>query len=69
MCICDIHVPCTCTCILLYHNYSLFSPSVCYTFAENKPLKVLIEFSLEKPQGGVQFVLPPDGATAEAMVS
>ena len=40
-----------------------------YIFAENKPLKVLIEFSLEKPQGGVQFVLPPDGATAEAMVS
>ena len=37
-------------------------------FAENKPLKVLIEFSLEKPQGGVQFVLPPDGTTPEAMV-
>ena len=29
----------------------------------------MIEFSLEKPQGGVQFVLPPDGATGEAMVS
>lgn len=38
-------------------------------YTENKPLKIVIEFSLEKPQGGVQFVLPPDGATAEAMVS
>lgn len=38
-------------------------------YTENKPLKIVIEFSLEKPQGGVQFVLPSDGATGEAMVS
>ena len=35
---------------------------------ENKPLKVLIEFSLENPKGGVQFVLPPEGTSQDAMV-
>ena len=32
-------------------------------------MKILIEFSLENPQGGVQFVLPPEGATQDGMVS
>ena len=30
---------------------------------EGKPLKVLIEFSLEQPKGGVQFVIPPSAST------
>ena len=35
---------------------------------EGKPLRVMIEFSLEQPRGGVQFVIPP-GSSPEAMVS
>ena len=31
--------------------------------SEEKPLKFLIEFSLEQPKGGVQFVFPPDNST------
>ena len=34
---------------------------------EGKPLRVMIEFSLEQPRGGVQFVIPP-GSSPEAMV-
>ena len=26
---------------------------------ENKPVKVMVEFSLEQPKGGVHFVIPP----------
>ena len=35
---------------------------------EGKPLRIMIEFSLEQPRGGVQFVIPP-GSSPEAMVS
>ena len=51
---------CVCVCVDL---------SAYVISAENKPLKVLIEFSLENPLGGVQFVFPPEGTGQDAMVS
>ena len=33
---------------------------------ENKPLKVMVEFSLEQPKGGVHFVTPPCTTTADS---
>ena len=57
---CDHALDCFRLCVLLM--------DFVFNIAENKPIKVLIEFSLEKPQGGVQFVLPPDGCSPEAMV-
>ena len=29
-----------------------------WTFAEMKPMRVCIEFSLEEPNGGIKFVVP-----------
>ena len=34
---------------------------------ENKPVKVMVEFSLEQPKGGVHFVIPP-GTTPDNLV-
>ena len=43
----------------------LFTHTVLF---ENKPLKVMVEFSLEQPKGGVHFVIPP-GSASDSPVS
>ncbi len=52
------------SCILLcsIHVYTLYVVVIFFLlfifllFVDRSPLKVLIEFSLEQPQGGIQFV-------------
>ena len=49
------------------YTYVCICPSLPAALLENKPLKVTVDFSLEQPKGGVQFVIPP-GTTTDSQV-
>ena len=49
---------------MLHKVQQVCTPTVFFSVLfENKPLKVMVEFSLEQPKGGVHFVIPPGTST------
>ena len=54
-------------CMWLYVTALLSCVSMVVLF-EYKPMKVMVEFSLEQPKGGIHFVIPP-GSTTDTLVS